>query len=261
MKEIVECFDRAYIINLADRTDRRRQVTRELHRLGIDVPSDKVRFYTATRPAEKAGFTDIGTRGNFTSHKNVLDHANKDRLRNVLVLEDDVSFRAVERRFLLQVTEQLSKEDWDVVFFGYLQPHDDTLTGPLLRWTRDVRGAHFYAVNGRFIGTMLRYMDECELRPRDHPEGGPMPADGAYNHVRYVTPGISVLLAVPGLAHQRSSRTDLLSKRYYDDIASLRPVLGGLRSVKHWIRMRLDAQQLRRRFGKVASEQTSGTSS
>jgi glycosyl transferase, family 25 len=250
MKRVIEHFDRSYIINLADRTDRRRQVVREFRHVGIDIPNENVRFYTAMRPADKAGFQDIGTRGNFTSHRNVLELAIRDRLRNVLILEDDVSFRSVGDAFEQQLITQLSLQDWDVVFFGYLFPPDDSLSGPLRRWPNDILGAHFYAVNGRFIGTMLQYMNECELRPRDHPDGGPMPADGAYNHVRYVIPKINVLLSVPGLAYQRSSRTDVASPKIFDTMIWFRPILLGLRDIKHRVRMALDKNKLSHQLDK-----------
>jgi hypothetical protein len=241
VKQIIDYFDRSYIINLSDRKDRRIQAEREFRLIGINIPNEKVRFYTATRPTDKAGFVTVGTRGNFISHRNVLGLAVRERLGNVLVFEDDVSFRRTESEFEQQLLTRLSREDWDVVFFGYVKPFDAALKGPLARWTDDnVIGAHFYAVNGKFIGTMLQFMTECELRPRDHPSGGPMTADGAYNHVRYVNPNVKVFLSVPSLAYQRSSRTDVGPPRIFDRIVWLRPILHDARAIKHWLRVKLD---------------------
>ena len=246
MKQIIEYFDRSYIINLSDRTDRRRQVKREFHRAGIDIPNQSVRFYTATRPADQGNFSDIGTRGCFTSHKNVLQLASVDRLRNVLIFEDDVSFRSVDEAVERDLLTQLSSEDWDVILFGYLSPPDESLKGPLVRWPHDVLGMHFYAVNGRFIDVMLKYMNDCESRPRDHPDGGPMPADGAYNHVRYLNPKINVLLAVPNLAHQRSSKTDIAPTHIFDRVTGLRQIVRTARTLKHYLRMQCDKIKLQR---------------
>jgi GR25 family glycosyltransferase involved in LPS biosynthesis len=250
MKEVIEYFDRSYIINLSDREDRRHQVEREFHRVGISIPSERVRFYTATRPLDKGAFVNTGIRGCFTSHRNILEIANQDNLRNVLVFEDDISFRKIGKVFLQQLIEQLSTADWDLVFFGYLQPSDEDLTGPLVQWPHDILGTHFYAVNGRFIETMLRYMNDCEARPRDHPDGGPMPVDGVYNHVRYVTPNIALLLSVPALAYQRSSRTDVSPHQIFDGISWLRPTLNGARAFKHWMRMKRDEAKLKHRLGR-----------
>src|SRR5947209_2748568 len=150
MKEIIDYFDRAYVINLADRTDRRRQVEREFSSVGFMIPNGKVQFYTAVRHTDKAGFPDVGTRGNFDSHRRVLEIANEERLRNVLIFEDDVCFRSIGDSFKQQLVAQLLREEWDVVCFGYLVPSDAGLAGPLLRWQDDFLGAQFYAVNGRF---------------------------------------------------------------------------------------------------------------
>jgi glycosyl transferase family 25 len=209
MKRIVEYFDRSYIINLKDRVDRRREVEHEFRRLGISIPNEKVQFYTATRPTDQANFASIGVRGCFMSHLNVLDFAQRDNLRNVLVFEDDVSFRNVEVDFEERLIENLSHADWDLLWLGYSRPAQDGLSGPLTRWTGDIICAHCYAVNGRFIRTMAQYMWDCEQRPRDHPESGPMTADGAYNHIRYISPDVVLLLCVPSLAFQRSSRSNL----------------------------------------------------
>ena len=244
MKHLIEYFDRSYIINLSDRGDRRREAEQEFMRVGIKIPNDKVRFYTATRPTDKAGFKDIGTRGCFISHRNILALASRDRLRNVLVFEDDVSFRDVGAAFEQKLITKLSHEDWDIAYFGYLSPEDSALTGPLIRWTSDILGAHFFAVNGRFIGTMLQYMNECESRPAGHPYGGPMPADGAYNQVRHVIPNIKLFLSVPNLAYQRSSRTDIFP-RVFDRIILARPILGVARTIKHKLWMALDKKKLR----------------
>jgi glycosyl transferase family 25 len=250
MKKIIEYFDRAYVINLQDRIDRRRQAEREFFGIGIDIPNQKVKFFTATRPTEKGAFPSVGIRGNFTSHKEVLKLANDDRLRNVLVFEDDISFRSVDPQLVEKIATQLEHEEWDVVYFGYLSPSDDGLTGPLMDWPSDLMGAHFYAVNGRFIPTMLEYMLKCELLPPGHPYGGPITADGAYNHVRYVIPNIRVLISVPNLAHQRSSRTDLHPTGLFDKIVPLRPLLQWARAVKHKFRMAADRNTLRRNLGR-----------
>jgi hypothetical protein len=250
MRRIIEYFDRSYIINLSDRTDRRRQAEQEFRRVGTEIPNEKVRFYTATRPSEKGGFDSVGTRGCFTSHRNVLGLANRDSLRNVLVFEDDVSFRSVGDAFEEQLLAQLTREDWDLVFFAYASPPDHALKGPLTRWSNDIRGTHFYGVNGAFIRTMLLFMNECESRPQKHPAGGPMPADGAYNHVRYIIPDTKLLLSVPSLAYQRSSRTDVAPTKFVDRIFWVRPILDRSRVLKHQLRMVLDRNRLRRQLGK-----------
>jgi glycosyl transferase, family 25 len=250
MKSLVEFFDRSYIINLADRADRRRQAEKEFGRVGIAMPNDKVGFYTATRPSDKGNFTDVGTRGCFESHRNVLELAHRDGLKNVLIFEDDVCFRNISESFERKLISLISSEAWELIYFGYGYPGDEALTGPLLKWTGDIQGSHFYAVNGQFIGPMLDYMRKCESRPRDHPEGGPMPADGITNHVRYVFPDVRLFLSVPNLAHQRSSRTDIAEMPLYDGMSWLRPIVDGIRATKQRLRMARDRKIIARRMEK-----------
>jgi glycosyl transferase family 25 len=248
MKRIIEYFDRAYIINLEDRLDRREEVIQEFGQLGINVPNQNVRFYTAKRLTEKGLFPDVGTRGNFTSHRNVLRLASQDGLRNVLVFEDDVSFRDCTASLEDQIVTQLARNAWDIVYFGYLLPSDTGLEGgPLVDFPKEIVGAHFYAVNCDFINPLLQFMDQCEVRPAGHPDGGPMTADGALNHIRFLIPDMRVLLAVPSLAHQRSSRTDIHPTRIFDRTVILRPLIRRARAIKHKLRMAVERSRLRRR--------------
>jgi hypothetical protein len=251
MMPIIDYFDRAYIINLKHRTDRRRQVTREFRRMGINIPNDKVLFYDAARPSEAGVFQNIGIRGAFISHRNILEVARRDNLRNVLIFEDDVSFRRTSEQLINTIVARLSEEDWDVVYFGYAQPPDGSVHEPLSVWHGDVLGAHFYGVNGRFISGMLQYLRECELRPRHHPHGGPMPLDGAYNHVRHIMPDVKLLLPSRSLAYQRSSRTDISPVKFFDRTLYLNPIVASFRATKHWMKMTADRMELRRRAKKT----------
>lgn len=237
MKRIIEYFDRAYIINLEDRQDRREGAIQEFRRLGIDAPSQNVRFYNAKRLNEKGPFPDVGTRGAFNSHRSVFELASRDALRNVLVFEDDVSFRDVDPLVEDQIIAQLTHNEWDIVHFGYLSPVDKDLDGPLVDFSKGVVGAHFYAVNGHFIDHLIEFMNQCEIRPPGHPDGGPMTADGALNHIRVLIPDMRVLLAVPNLADQRSSRSDVTPRPILDHIAMLRPLVSRGRALKHKLRM------------------------
>ncbi|MGA2408983.1 MAG: LPS biosynthesis glycosyltransferase [Candidatus Binataceae bacterium] len=247
MKPIIDYFDRSYIINLEDRRDRREEVIREFRGLGVSVPSQKVRFYTAKRLTERGSFPDAGTRGNFTSHRDVLALASHDKLRNVLVFEDDVSFRNVDASVVNQVVTALAQNAWDIVYFGYLLPSEEGLEGPLANFSKEVLGGHFYAVNGGFINPLLQFMNQCEIRPQGHPDGGPMTADGALNHIRNQIPDMRVMVAVPNLAHQRSSPTDIHARPMFDRFAVLRPLVRRARVIKHKLRMAVDTNRLRRK--------------
>lgn len=236
MKRLVEWFDRAYIINLRDRVDRRRDTEREFRKIGLEIPNSQIQFYTASRPTEKAGFPSLGARGSYTSHRDVLDLALTDNLKNVLIFEDDILFRGIDASTLDSILHRLSQESWDLVYFGYGNPRSDLLTGPLTIWSGETIGGHFYAVNGRFISTMSSYMHECETRNAGHPLGGPTFRDGAYNNIRRLNPQVRTFLAVPSLGTQRSSRTDLHPLKIYDRLNWLAPAMRSLRGFRTRLR-------------------------
>ena len=215
-KELIEFFDRSYIINLKDRTDRRRGVGAEFRAIGMEVPGDKVSFYSASRPTAQGDFYSIGAKGSFSSHRNVLRLAAEAGLKNVLVFEDDLSFRRIHENMATAVLAAVQKVDWDVIYFGYLEPKSPALTGPLAPWPHDTLGGHWYGVNGHFIDTMVQYMDECELAHGNHPNGGPISRDGAFNHIRYLSRIFECSSPFQNLGLQRSSRTDIAPVKFFD---------------------------------------------
>jgi glycosyl transferase family 25 len=249
MKKLIGYFDRAYIINLPDRADRRQDVEHEFHKIGLEIPTDKVRFYSAIRPGDKGAFPTVGLRGSFLSHREILRIAFRDGLRNVLVFEDDICFRIVNEHFVQQIIGAIPNEHWDVIYFGYLEPSDHFLTGePLLAWSKPTQGGHFYAVNRDFIGKMIQFMNASELRDAGDPDGGPMGRDAMYNHIRLLNQNIRVFISIPNLAYQRSSRTDLHVLKIYDQIDWLAPAIRRIRKIKTQVRMWLDKFNTNRRL-------------
>lgn len=236
MRRIFENFDRTYIINLRERTDRRRAVEKEFKRIGIEIPNDKIRFYTSDSPTEQKRFPTLGARGSFASHRAVLDLALKESLNNVLIIEDDIFLMPAKEDHLTDLVHQLNNIDWDIVYFGYLEPVKPESARPLVKWEGATLGGHFYAVNQKYMYKMAKYMHECEARPPGHPLGGPMFRDGAYNHLRNIDENIKVFLAVPTLAKQRSTRTDLHALSLFDRLGWLRPLVKGSREIKNFLR-------------------------
>src|SRR3546814_16356979 len=90
---IFDHFDAIRIVNLAQRTDRRRAMNRELARVGL-AGDPRVAFFSAIRPADAGRFTSIGARGVYLSQKHLLREAAAAR-HSLLILEDD---RSEERR-------------------------------------------------------------------------------------------------------------------------------------------------------------------
>jgi len=91
--------------------------------------------------------------------------------------------------------------------------------------------AHFYAVNGRILDRLLRFLEELQHRPLGHPDGGPMHLDGAYSTFRAQNPDVVTLIASPNLGWQRSSRSDI-SPKWFDNVPGLSPLAGAAKTTK-----------------------------
>ncbi len=83
--------EKIFIINLKERSDRRKEIAAELKK--INISEEEYEFFEAVRPIEKGEFRTIGAKGCFMSHLGVLKEAKRRGLKNVVILEDDVAFR------------------------------------------------------------------------------------------------------------------------------------------------------------------------
>ena len=228
--DLFRSFDRAFLINLPERTDRLRDMQAQLRRIGVST-ADGVEYFKGIVPVRQDNWPSIGARGNFLSHYNVLRQARDRGLQSVAVLEDDCDFppyfATVQERF----AEQLATVDWGIVFFGHVE-HIPVRAGPYL-WPMDDRSItqHFYAVHSRVLGRMVAYLEEVIARPSGHPLGGPQYIDGAFSMFREQNPDVVTLLAIPSLGWQRSSRSDL-HPRWFDRPRSPRGLVNWLRGYR-----------------------------
>lgn len=233
---LMDYFDRCYIINLAERADRRREMERELAKVGMTLQSGKVDFFQAVRPESAGPFPSIGSRGCFMSHLGILREAKALGLRNVLVLEDDL---AIDAHFLAaeeKLIEQLQHTAWDFAYFGHVLelPENAPENARLERHHGPIVTAHFYALNGGVIDRLLVFLETVLQRPPGHPDGGPMHVDGAYSTFRQQNPDVVTLVAVPSLGWQRPSRSDISPNRWYDRWPLIREAVAWLRRCKAW---------------------------
>jgi hypothetical protein len=209
---LYDFFDRVVVINLERRRDRLEGFQRRL--AAIDWPfrtPERVRAVDGRRvkpPAWwRAGAPAWGCQ---QSHLRVLEDAQMDDVRALLVLEDDVVFaptiRGEASRFLGAVPE-----DWDQLYLG----------GQHLRGFRrarivnahvvrpfNVNRTHAYGVNGRFLRTLYRYLTDYVSHaehPRDHIDHrlGSLHETGEYN----------VYAPTRWLCGQMESSSDILGRR------------------------------------------------
>lgn len=232
--KLSQFYDRTYVINLEDRIDRRRQVSAEVRRVGF--AEDRVEIFSARRPDGPGPFPSTGARGCFESHLAVLRQARDRGLANVLVLEDDVVFSPELPAAEEELLAPLSGMSWDLVHFAYgPEQATDEAAGArfgLYPFFRDIIWTTCYGVNGRALGLLIPFLETLVRRRPGHYLGGPMPIDGAYNVFRWQYPQIVRLIAIPPIAHQRASRSDVFPDLgWYDRLPVARSLAGAARDL------------------------------
>jgi hypothetical protein len=204
---LLDLFDRIYVINLPERSDRRREMLCELERIGLgDDP--RLSFFTAIRPAQPGTFTSVGARGVYESQKAILAEAASTQT-SVLILEDDCSFAP-------EAATYRTGAEWDIFYGGY------DASDPSHLHRSDIVGAHmmgFSRTGAQLVSTYLEQLTCDGIHP---------PIDAAYVWYRRAYPNTKTHFAVPPLAHQRSSRSDI-SPRLHDRLPFVRDVASIIR--------------------------------
>jgi glycosyl transferase, family 25 len=191
---LFQSFDRIYVLNLADRVDRRVEMAGELARIGTGYRDPRVRLFPAIRPDDPAGFPSIGARGCFLSHLALLREARDAGLEHILVLEDDCDFvRGIDAR-LPTVLDALDAERWAIFYGGY-----DLDSSPALRSGTElmladpalpIRTTHMIGFGRAAIAGLVPFLEAMLDRPPGSAEGGPMHIDGAYGWFRRGRPDL-----------------------------------------------------------------------
>ncbi|MDB0542240.1 glycosyltransferase family 25 protein [Ralstonia solanacearum] len=228
--QLLDCFDRICIINLPERRDRRRQVERELSRLGLRADGQRIRFVPGIRMTAASPFPSTGARGCYLSHLAVLRQALADGVGSVLVLEDDVSFAPALAQPQPDLSAALLAGGWDFAYPGHTAP----CPADVPRWQitqRPLVCAHCYAVSRDALGPLVAYLEACLMRPPGDPAGGPMHVDGALSMFRAQAPERITLICAPSLVRQRGSRSDIAGSRWFDR-GLLRPLSASLRALR-----------------------------
>lgn len=223
MSNSLAFFEKRLVINLPDRTDRRRDMERELRRANLTAE-----FFPAIRPESAEPFHMLGVKGCYMSHLTVLKQA--IGAASLLIMEDDLNF--VHDLDRMSVVHQLPS-NWAIFYGSYMDlPHAG---GPSticpMPPKMEVRGSHFYAVAGWAIPKVIEKLEIFMTRERDHPDGGPMPIDGALNIIRQQDTSMVAYVADPGLGYQRISRSDISGKWF--DSTFLGPTIERVRRVRN----------------------------
>jgi hypothetical protein len=232
MHDLLDEFDRVFIINLVSRQDRREEMTNELALIGKKLQPGKIELFEACRPDSAGGFPTIGARGCFESHLRILRDAKRMGVNSVLILEDDLNFSADYLYLQTAVVDALRSQDWSIFYGGYRVdvplPSERTLAlcppGALVSCT------HFIGLHGDAIAVAADYLEQMAQRQPGDAEGGPMHVDGAYSWLRRTHPHLKTLMSVAQLGYQRASRTDIHSLAWYDRLGGVRELVASARA-------------------------------
>jgi glycosyl transferase family 25 len=230
--ELIDMFDCVVILNLPNRSDRRSQLSRELMRVGWDPDDARITWFPAVDTRTAAGYPSPGSRGCFLSHIAALNLARNAGHRRVLVLEDDCDFAPDFAAHQAQFADFLASSPWGIAYLG----HAEDVSGQprLVPWhpQKKVVLTHCYAAAEDVLLRLPRYLEAISLRPPGSPDGGPMSIDAGFSWFRRHNPDVVTVLAVPSLAQQRPSRSDL-SPQWFDKV----PGLSGVATFARGIRM------------------------
>lgn len=204
---VFDGFDRVRIVNLVDRPDRRREMIRELDRVGGAGPN--VDFHDARRPDDPGGFPSIGARGCFESHLAVLRSARDAGARSLLLLEDDLDFTRDAGARLGKLLAELSGRQWSFFYGAHLLAADGRSGLAEVQAEEPVLTASFVGFDGAILGPLVEFLEGVLGRPPGSPDYGPMHVDGAYTVFRKLNPGCVTYAAFPPLGRQRSSPSDI----------------------------------------------------
>ena len=193
-------FDRIRVINLAERQDRRRDMERELEEIGLGN-DPRVAFFAAIRPADAGDFTSVGARGVYLGQLAILREAAAAN-EAVLILEDDCAFSPAARDYP-------TDGDWEIFYGGYEAAKPDDLANT------DIIGAHMMGFTAAAAKAIVAWLDAITY------EGIHPPIDAAYIWYRRAHPEVTTRFAVPPLAHQRASRSDI-APRLFDRLPGFR---------------------------------------
>ncbi len=236
-----DLFERIFVINLAERQDRRNEIADQLALVGLTFEDPLVELFPAVRPADRGDFPSIGARGCFMSHLGIIERAVGLGLTRILILEDDMDWTRVITNISGEDLRLLTETDWHFL-------HGGQVTGPpkeaspfgmkRLDPKESLLCSHFIGLRGEIIQKAFPYLKDMLAREPGSPDGGPMHVDGAYSWLRKDFPGFVGYVCEPALAMQRPSRSDIAEVKGWRALPGMQSVLEAVRGLRKRLRGR-----------------------
>lgn len=236
-------FDAIYLINLRERTDRRRELEAELSSVGLLPGNPKLVWLNATRPESRGAFPSIGAYGCFLSHLACLKAASVSKHHRILIVEDDAYFPRSGITRLQKALVELRSAEWQIWYGGHFFIESDQPAshgwGVQIDRKIGVQTAHCVGFQGAAtIDSIRTFLELILTRPAGHIEAGPMHVDGAYSTWRSLNAGALTRATIPEVCRQRSSRSDIAAIGMLDGSPITRSIIFPLRKLRNYMRKR-----------------------
>ena len=235
-------FERIFVINLAERQDRRKEIADQLALVGLSFEDPLVELFPAVRPADRGDFQSIGARGCFLSHLKIIERAVDLGLTRILIVEDDMDWTRVIHTSSRDDLRLLTETDWHFLHGGYGQGSSQEAARfgmKRLDPNESLLCSHFIGLRGEIIQTAAAYLKAMLAREPGSPDGGPMDVDGAYSWLRKDFPGFAGYICEPALVTQRPSRSDIAEVKGWRALPGMQSVLEAVRRLRKRLRGRV----------------------
>lgn len=202
---LLKSFDRICIIVGAGAAGPQPALVQELRAMGLAVDGERVRCVQSPAVAADTcgGFPTPLACERFLGHLEALSQAQRDGVRRLLLLEDDVAFTPALRE-ADALTFALHGDNWHLAYLGHeLAPQE----GPVdwLCSGEALQSSRCFAVAAGALPTVTVHLHNCLLRPPGHPEGGPMPVGAALSLLRHLEPALVTIRTSTSLAVRRGA--------------------------------------------------------
>jgi glycosyl transferase family 25 len=205
----VRNIDKIFCINLDSRTDRWQESIEEFKKLEIEDEVERI----------SAANIQPGIIGCTKSHYECIKLAKERDYKNILVLEDDISFTSEALNVLNNAFDQLDKHalQFEMLYLGAnLRGEDNRLIDSNLALISAAKTTHAYIINSSVYDIVLDTYANCQWNDGiDWHYSNPDRLNIDIFYMRMIQSRGNTYGVYPSVAEQRSSYSDLMYSNYY----------------------------------------------
>jgi GR25 family glycosyltransferase involved in LPS biosynthesis len=157
-----EHFDKIFVINLEEATERWQIFLQELKNIGVS--EEEVSRFEAIdgKSMPQKGNLKNGELGCHLSHLKIIELAQKEKYERILILEDDVEFHKNFARLFPKYIKDVPKE-WDLLYFGGNHAEEPLPFSKNILRVSSTKCTHAYAIHQRMFEPLINGLISCEV--------------------------------------------------------------------------------------------------